>query len=186
MSVELELEGGGKLRMWEDAGRVFFRCERTLSSEGIYKVWIGGDRGEMLLGTLIPEGERLVLGRAVWQMELRRCGCWPVRWGCCRLAVPFGNRQSDGWHWEEHPEQYVDCETAQLGEWRRMLVKKQGDALYLAWPVRETETVPLTALICLAQPTCIRGEMRLVWRFDGNGKPCLSAAPQETEKSRAR
>lgn len=186
MSAELELEGGGKLRIWEDSGRVFFRCERPLSRDGLYKVWIRGDGGEMLLGTLVPEGESLVLGRAVWPVELRRCGCWPVRGGRCVMAFPFQNRQGDGWRWEDNPQRFVDEETAKLGQWRRMLLYKGKGELYLACPLRKELPVPLTALICLAKPELIRGELCLLWRFDSRGKPSLPTTQGEEEMSRSR
>lgn len=186
MSMELELEGRGKLRLWEDGGRVFFRCERGLSGEGIYKVWIWGDGGEMLLGTLAPEGDKLVLGRAVWQMELRRCGCWPVRGGRCRLAVPFGTRQPDGWYWEDDPARFVDEETAHLGEWRRMLARRTKEGAELAIPWRREESIPLAALFCLARVEQIRGECCLAWKFDSGGKPCLLPAQEAGDQSRAR
>ena len=174
MSMELELDAGGRLRFWEDAGRVFFRCERAADGEGIYKVWIRGDGGEMLLGTLAPEGEKLVLGRAIWQMELRRSGCWPVRGGRCCLAVPFGNRAGDGWYWEEDPSRYVDQETAALGEWQRMLVCKRGKGgVQLAIPWHRDKPIPLSALFCLAWTERIWGELCLVWKFDEQGRPCM-------------
>ena len=186
MSIELELEGGGKLRVWEDAGRVFFRCERSLSGDGIYKVWIWGDGGEMLLGTLVPEGDRLILGRAIWQMELRRSGCWPVRGGRCRLAVPFSTRQPDGWYWEEDPARFVDRETVEIGEWRRMLARKTKEGTKLALPWRREESIPLAALFCLAGVEQIRGECCLVWKFDSAGKPCLHTPNRAEEQSMAR
>lgn len=186
VSTEFELEGGGKIRIWEDSGRVFFRCERSLSRDGIYKVWICGDRGDMLLGTLVPEGERLVLGRTVWQMELLRCGCWPVRGGRCRLAVPFGARQTDGWYWEEDPARLVDRETARLGEWRRMLARRTDNGVELAAPWHREEPIPLSALFCLAWTENIQGETCLVWKFDQHGKPCLPVTRHCGEESRAR
>lgn len=182
MSMELVLEGGGKMRVWEDSGRVFFRCEREVSGEGIYKVWIRGDGGEMLLGTLAPEGNRLVLGRAVWQMELRRSGCWPLRGGKCALAVPFGNRGNDGWYWEDNPARLVDEETACLGEWRRMLARRRNDRVELAIPWRREKPIPLSALFCLAQPEQIRGELCLVWKFDPQGRPCVPGQKMEKTK----
>ena len=186
MSMELKLDGGGKMRVWEDAGRVFFRCERALSREGIYKVWVCGDGGEMLLGTLVPEGERLVLGRAVWQMELRRSGCWPVKGGRCCLTMPFGGHRTDGWYWEENPARFVDKETACLGEWSKMLVRRLDTGTELAFPWRQEKSIPLSGLFCLACTEEIRGEVCLVWKFDTHGRPCLPGARGVREESRAR
>ena len=164
------------MRLWEDSGRVFFRCERAMSRDGIYKVWVRGDGGEILLGTLAPEGDRLVLGRAIWQMELRRGGCWPVRGGRCCLAVAFGSKADrDGWYWEEEPARFVDKETAQMGEWQRMLARKREDGVELAVVWNAERPLPLAALFCLARSEQIRGELCLVWKFDGQGRPCLPA-----------
>ena len=186
MSMEFELEGGGHLRMWEDAGRVFFRCERALNREGLYKVWIRGDGGELLLGTLVPEGDRLMLGRAVWPMELRRCGCWPVRGGRCNMVFRFQNQTGDGWRWEQNPQQFVDAETAHMGEWRAMLCYKGKDELWLACPLQKDRPIPLAALFCLAKPQRIRGDLCLVWRFDGRGRPCQPGTEGEERAGRAR
>ena len=159
------------MRIWEENGRVFFRCERAMSGEGIYKVWIRGDSGELLLGTLAPEMGHLVLGRAIWQMELCRSGCWPVRGVRCRVVIPFGTQQTDGWHWEDDPVRYVDKETAFIGEWQRMLVRRIEGGTELAMPWYRDEPIPLSALFCLAYTERIKGELCLVWKFDEQGRP---------------
>ena len=125
-------------------------------------------------------------GRAVWQMELRRSGCWPVRGGCCRLAVPFGARPTDGWYWEENPVRLVDGETAGRGEWRRMLCRRTADTTELAVPWHREQPLPLSALFCLARTGIVRGEVCLIWKFDGQGRPCLPAAGDGEGESRAR
>lgn len=186
MSTVLEMEGGGRIKMWEEAGKVFFRCERELSRAGLYKVWIGGDGGELLLGTLVPEGGCLRLLRAMWPMELRRSGCWPVRSARCRMTYPFSGGGHDGWRWVERPQEFVDAETAGLGEWCPMLYYKGTDELCLAWPVRRDVPVPLAALFCLARSRFIRGELCLVWRFDAQGRPRIPVREEEEGKSRAR
>ena len=186
MSTMMEMTGGGRLRLWEDGGRVCFRCEDELHRDGLYKVWICGDRGEMLLGTMTPESGRLLLCRTVSREELRRCGCWPVRSARCVMAYPFQQRrQGDGWYWEENPRRLVDEETRKLGEWRRMLCRKGEDFSELAWPVKNGESLPLSHLFCLACPQRIRGELCLIWRFDGQGQPCFpQKVSSETSRSR--
>jgi len=174
VSVTMELEGGGKLRQWEEGGRVCFRCESELRLDGLYKVWLRGDAGEFCLGTLTPEGGRLLLCRAVSREELRRCGCWPVRCARCSMAYLFQQRQGDGWCWEEDPGRFMDGETRELGDLRRLLCRKGTRFLEFAWPVREGESMPLTHLFCFATPKQIRGELCLVWRFDGEGRPVLN------------
>ena len=186
MSRTLEMEGGGILRLWEDGGRVFFCAQRELNRDGLYKVWLRGDGGEMLLGTMAPEGGLLTLRRTLSPMQLQQCGCRPVRGARCRMVYSFGGEQSDGWRWEEHPEHLVDAETARVGEWCRMLYFKCIDGIYLAWPVRRDCPVPLTALICLASVEKIRGETCLVWAFDREGVPRFVPSGNSPWESRSR
>lgn len=184
--MTLEMEGGGRLRLWEEGGRVFFRCERPLSREGLYKVWIRGDSGEMLLGTLVPEGGQLMLCRTLWGAEVRRCGCWPVRSARCEMAFPFQQRRQNGWYWEERPQTLVDAETARLGEWRGMFCYKGEGELFLASPLRRESPVPLSHLFCLAVPGTVWGERCLIWRFDGEGKPVFPNRLGAGEESKSR
>ena len=180
MWQRLEGEGGVSLRFREEGGQVSFRCERPLDRDGIYKVWLRGGGGELLLGTLAPEGELLTLTRVLQLGQLYRCGCWPVRGVCCRLAWSFSERQQRGWQWEEHPECLVDAETARVGEWDRMLLCREERGFSLAFPLKQQRPVPLTALICLAKAGKIGGEVCLVWRFDREGRPVF---PEVTAKN---
>lgn len=175
--MTFEMTGGGRMRMWEDAGRAVFHCERPMSRDGLYKVWLQGDGGEALLGTLVPEGDRLALRRAVWPGELQRFGCWPVRGAECRMTYPFGGR--DEWRWEECPQNLVDAETARFGEWQRMLYYKEKNGFSLASPLQKDCPLPLAHLFCMAQPRQLRGQQWLVWTFDREGKPRWPEAGNE-------
>ncbi len=173
MSMVMELSGGGQMKLWEDGGRIFFSCRCPLYRDGLYKVWVQGDGGEMILGTLTPGDGALLLSRAITVGELRRCGCWPVRSARCGMVYPFRKQTQDEWCWEERPQRLVDDETRELGEWSRMLSRRQGEWLELAWPVGRNGPIPLAHLFCLACVRRIRGEPCLVWRFDAEGRPCL-------------
>lgn len=172
--MTMEMAGGGTLHMWEDGGRIFFRCESELKRDGLYKVWIRGSGGEMLLGTLTPAGEKLSLYRALTPLELRRYGCWPIQSARCVMVYAFrGDKQRDDWTLEDNPGRLVNEETRKFGEWRRMLCRKKEDWLELAYPVRKDAALPLSHLFCLAVPMRIHGEMCLVWRFNREGEPYL-------------
>ena len=175
MSLTLELEHGGRLRVWEEGTRVLFRCETPLRTDGIYKVWLRGDGGEMLLGALVPEGGMLRLCRTLSVGELRRCGCWPVRSARWGMAYPFRQQQTgDGWYWEEDPCRFVDRETRELGQWCRMLCRKRQNGTDLACPVKHDAPIALVHLFCLAQVEQLRGEKFFVWHFDADGTPSFS------------
>ena len=175
MSQRMEMEGGGYLCQWEEGERVCFRCETPLRKDGIYKVWLRGDGGELLLGTLMPEGEGMILCRAVSRQELRRCGCWPVRSVGCVMTYSFRQQRNraDGWYWEQDPGHLVDEETGKLGTWQPMLCRKEKAGIALAWPVKGDAPIPLVHLFCLAEIRQIRGEMHFLWHFNANGGPCF-------------
>ena len=169
LGAMLEMDGGGTLQLWEDGGRVNFLCRRHLHTDGLYKVWIRGDGGEILLGTMAPEGNALTLRRSVWGGELERYGCWPVRSARCRMAYSFQKR--DEWCWEEMPQRLVDRETAEIAEWSRMLYRKRQDGFQLAVPYRDGCTLPLAHLFCMAQSEMIGKQLGLIWHFDAGGHP---------------
>lgn len=173
MAQRMELSGGGYLHQWEEGERVCFRCETPVKRDGIYKVWLRGDGGELLLGTLVPEGGSMLLCRAVSRQELRRCGCWPVQGARCVLAYPFRYQKitGDGWYREEDPGHLVDEETRKLGEWQPMLCRKGERGLALAWPVKTDAPIPLVHLFCLAEIGSIRGELHFIWHFNAGGAP---------------
>ena len=167
----LELEGGGNLQVWEEGERVFLRCERPLDRSGLFKVWVRGDGGEQLLGTLAPEGERLLLCRTLLRREMQWEGCWPVRGGCCNMVYTFP--EVENWYWEADPRRLVAPEVVRAGEWRGMLCSKGKNGIQLAIPFQCGAAIPLTGLICLAQFRKVRGKECLVWYFNEKGQPVL-------------
>ena len=80
----------------------------------------------------------------------------------------------------------MDKETAYLGEWGKMLVRRLDTGKELAIPWRQDRPIPLSGLFCLAYTEEIRGEVCLVWKFDTHGRPCLPGARGVREESRAR
>jgi len=169
----MEMEGGGRLKVWEEGERVLFRCEHPLRTDGIYKVWLRGAGGEQLLGTLMPENGMLLLCRVRNRRELRQCGFWPVQGARCARTFAFSNREGDGWYCENAPEELVDEETKKLGQWRPMMCRKGEKGAALACSLRGDVPLPLSHLFCFATPIQIRGEMHLVWYFDRKGRPYL-------------
>ena len=170
MSETILLEEGGSMQMSVGDTAIDFVCLYPIRRDGIYKVWMRGDGGELLLGTLIPEGERLALRRRISSDTLRRCGCFPVR-GAYRVCTQsFGMRSAPGWYREACPQQFVDAGTRQLGVWRPMLCRKGEGWTELAWRMDGGE-LPMSHLFCLARPVRIGEELYLVWRFRGDGMP---------------
>lgn len=180
----VEGEGGVTVRLREEGGRVSFRCRRAADNRGIYKVWLRGGGGELLLGTLAPEGDGLTLTKTLAIAQLQRCGCWPVRGAVCRLSWMFPAGQQGNWRWEEHPEKLVDAETARVGEWSPMLLHRDEDGIELAVPLSRKHPLSLSALICLARAGKIGGELCLIWRFDRMGHPLFPQPDQSSGQHR--
>ena len=87
---ELEMRGGGVLRLRQEGPRLHIEAERPEDGRGLYKVWLHGDQGgKLLLGTLAPEGGRLRLRRTLTVSALERAGCWPQLRAAAVLAFSF-------------------------------------------------------------------------------------------------
>lgn len=70
-----EMPGTLRLR-WEDLWATA-SAGLSLREAGICKLWLVGERGRLLLGTLAPEGEALTLKRRFSVGEAKRAGAWP-------------------------------------------------------------------------------------------------------------
>ena len=67
----------GKLNLYWDDLWLTARARSPLRGEGLCKLWLTGDRGKLLLGTMIPEQGCLRLCRRLSLNEIRRAGVWP-------------------------------------------------------------------------------------------------------------
>ncbi len=69
------MEGGGTLSLEEEGLRVHLRAVCPDDGGGLYKVWVRGRGGSLLLGTLTPENGRLALSRTLSRSTLGQAGC---------------------------------------------------------------------------------------------------------------
>lgn len=82
-------EKPGRVRLsWDDL-RLTVRAETPLRGEGLCKLWMAGEGGRLLLGTLIPENGCLRLARSIPMGEVRRAGAWPPCGVAAALVWPF-------------------------------------------------------------------------------------------------
>ena len=54
--------------------RTIFHVRCPKWGEGVYKIWLQGEREALLLGTLVPEGEVFTLERSISNAMLREKG----------------------------------------------------------------------------------------------------------------
>lgn len=168
---EFQLKGGGKLTLWEEGALVHMQAARSNDGRGLYKVWLHGQGGRLLLGTLAPEGDGLRLRRRLTRSELERGGCWPVTGGETVLAFAF---EVDKWLREERPERLVtDVVLRRALGGQTMLLRRRKNGFCLAAPFDIGRPFPLTTLFCLAKPERVEGRSYVVFSFDREGNPVL-------------
>lgn len=170
MEQRLEMEGGGVLTARQEGTQVRLEAVRPKDDRGLYKVWLLGRKGgRMLLGTMVPEGNALRLGRTCAVSALERAGCWPLAGAEGALAFRFG--QETGWRGETHPERHIQDPVLRQQLKGPVMVRRAGQGVDLAVPFRTDYPVPMPALFCLARIEQVEGRPCLVWRFDQEGRP---------------
>lgn len=169
MAETFELQGGGRLNVEQDGG--FVRCEATRSNDGqgIYKVWLTGMGGRVLLGTLAPEGGALRLCRRVSRDSLVRADCWPVAGGECVLAFAFG--LGTGRRREPADRRMTDPVLRQAARGLSAQVWGEGDGFSMALPFDCTRPFALAPAFCFARVERVEGRLCAVFSFDGQGRP---------------
>ena len=172
----MQMEGGGVLEYRQEGGRVKFSAERERDEAGLYKVWLRG-RGDLLLGTLIPEGEKLRLDRVLTVKELERNGCWPPERAEVRLVFPFGRGKNDGWTVISALPELIQDPLLRRSLRGRLWSRRGENGGCLVAAVFQTDRpVPLEPVFCLGRVEELEGRACLVWEFDGGGRPILPAS----------
>lgn len=173
MGTEIRLEDGGKLTMEVNGG--FVRCEATRPNDGkgIYKVWLTGAGGKLLLGTLAPERGVLRLCRQVSRDSLVRAGCWPVEGGECVLAFPFV--RGGGWVSRQLEGKMGDGVLRRAACGLTALVRGEGDGFAVALPFDTGRPFGLTPAFCFARVERVEGRLCTVFSFDRRGMPRINS-----------
>ncbi|MEG2096579.1 MAG: hypothetical protein RRY65_00275 [Pseudoflavonifractor sp.] len=169
-------QGGGRLSLREEGSRVRFTADLPDDGRGLYKVYLLGDGGRLLLGTLVPEGGRLGLVRSVSTEELRRQRMWPAAGGEVLLVFPFGpepGSQQPLWVREDAPARLLGdrllsaCAEGLCGA----MILRTGEGFSLALPYDPTRAFPMTPLFCFAQIQTMGGGQYAVFHFNPRGCP---------------
>lgn len=148
---------------------VHIRAAMDNPGDGLYRVFLQGEQGELPLGVLEPADGELVLRRKIYRRELDGLGT--LQRGEARQSFSFGG--GERWQRTNHPAALLAdpffrrrLETASLGWWRR-----EEGALLLALPLEPGDPFPLETLFCLARIQPVEGRLSVVYRFDKDGKP---------------
>ena len=151
---------------------------RPNDGRGLYKVWLHGQGGRLLLGTLAPEGDGLRLRRRLSRSELESSGCWPVTGGETVLAFAF---ERDVWKREEHPERLLrDGVLRSAVRGQSMLLWRREGGFYLAASFDPARPFPLVPLFCFAKIQRVEGKSYAVFYFDREGNPSVPHNGRDT------
>ena len=151
----------GELTLETEPLYTWFTARCRLPGEGLWCAWAVGDRGELRLGVLEPQGDRAVIRRRFSRAMTAPVGK-PVR-GEVRPAGGSGV-------WEEVAAPDTLFRTPWLRHQLRgvsgAMTGKQGNNRLLALPYDPAKPFPLPPLFCLARVRMIRGKPYVVYAFD--------------------
>lgn len=158
---EVTLESGGS--------RVEIRAAMPAPGDGLYRVTLLGELGELSLGVLEPCGGQLVLRRCPYRRDVAALG--RIDRGEARRSFAFsagGVWRRTARPWELFHDQYLRERLSSCGTalWRR-----EGAMLQVALPFVPTRPFPLESLFCLARLARIEGQCWAVYTFDGAERP---------------
>lgn len=156
----------GEIRLTPCGARTEIDASMDDPGDGLYRAFLLGERGELPLGVLAPEGGRLGLKKQVYGRDVAALGA--LHRGEARCSFPFRGSQG-GRCWRE------TCCPAQLFQSRffqqrlrsigRAWWRREGALLWLALPLEKGKPFPLEALFCLGRVECVEGARCVVYAF---------------------
>lgn len=137
----------GELLCRDEGCYLLCSVDVPLWETGVKKVWLGSEGGgRVLLGTLMPEGNRFRLHRRVSHSTLRCCGVSRPDWALVNPEKT--DREWRGMNsFKPHNAELAHMlRTCPHGLWRW-----KADRLLLRFPWKSGQKVPLMSLFCFAR-----------------------------------
>ena len=159
----------GEITVCPQGARTELRCSMGDPGDGLYRVFLLGERGELPLGVLAPEGSRLALCRRLYSRDVAALG--PLLRGEARRSFRFQEGPAPAeqplWHETHCPAQLFQSRFLQsrLRSIGRAWWRREGVLLVLALPLEERKPFPLEALFCLGRVQCVDGIQCVVYTF---------------------
>lgn len=183
MRKKMIFDGGAVAEIDETDAMIHITLSMKNDGKGLYKGKLSGAGGTILIGTLSPEGEQLVLRRAFSREKLLLWGCYPVLRGEVFLSYPFKNEKhsQDGWRWcEEIAPLFHDPVLARSA---RSLsggyYKNMPDGWHLAVPFSGGREMPLMPIFCFAQLCQVQQRTCVMWQFDAQANPIMPSGKEK-------
>jgi hypothetical protein len=158
----------------EDGPRVRIIAEHPDDQTGLYKAYLQGAAGRVLMGTLMPEQGKLRIARTFSIDSLRRDGVWPLESVEIVLSFPAPPTKTDipnGWSRVENlPSLMSDGILKQCANLiKNALVHHQSNGFLIAIPFYGAfEFAPL---FCFAVVETMEGRDYAIFSFDEKGIP---------------
>lgn len=147
-------------KVTQQGGLTVVEVWRPDRGEGLFKAELCAASGRMPLGTLLPEGGRLYLRRALRTEELKGRGLWPVLGVETYLAYPFHGK-GDAVEWtDELLRRCARCLPPHT-------VSRSGGAVTFSFPFDPCAPFPFLPAFCFARVE----NGRLLFCFDQQGIP---------------
>ncbi|WP_300412644.1 hypothetical protein [uncultured Oscillibacter sp.] len=166
----LTLDGrpAGELTAEREGLYTWFSARCPLPGEGLWCAWAVGDRGELRLGVLEPEG-----GQGVIRRRFSGRLTAPLGRVLRGEARPAGAREPEAWEPAPAPERLFRAPwlCRRLKGAQGALLRRAGETRYLALPYDPAKPFPLTTLFCFARIRGIGGAAYVVYAFDDRDRP---------------
>lgn len=160
----------GELTTEREALYTWFEARCGLPGDGLWCAWAVGDRGELRLGVLEPEGEHASIRRRFSAQLTGPLG--RLQWGEVRPAHPAApgdwlpaGQAADLFRSPWLRERLWDAAGA--------LTRTENGRRYVALPYDPERPFPLPSLFCLARICRIGGRNYAVYAFDQTEQPVL-------------
>jgi len=139
--------------------------------EGLWCAWAVGDRGELRLGVLEPEGRQG--GGGTIRRRFSRQLTAPLGRLLRGEVRPAGVREPESWIPAPAPDQLFRAPwlRQRLKGTQGALTRQAGETRYLALPYDRGKPFPLTTLFCFAHVRKIGAACYVVYAFDGQERP---------------
>lgn len=164
----MEGRAAGELTAEREGLYTWFSARCPLPGEGLWSAWAVGDRGELRLGVLEPEGK---------QGSIRRRFSGRLTAPLGRLlrgeVRPAGAGQPETWEPAPAPDRLFRAPwlRQRLKGAQGALLRRAGETRYLALPYDPAKPFPLTTLFCFACLRTVAGAAYVVFAFDGQDRP---------------
>lgn len=157
----------------EQEGLYTWFSARCPLPEGLWCAWAVGDRGELRLGVLEPEGRQGSIRRRFSKQLTAPLGRL-VRGEVRPAGVRAEDRESAA-DWKNVPDPArlfrAPWLRQRLQGARGALTRQAGEVRYLALPYDKCKPFPLTTLFCFAHLREIGSSTYVVYAFDGQERP---------------